>query len=565
VNDAPVLDAGVDVVMPNVQPSTTELAQGAMPTGQVGVLVSSLLSGSTDPDGNFANVFKGIAVVGVNKALGELYFSLDGGLNWYSYGSTNTLSEQNALLLKVSPSARVYFRPHAGVEGYIADAFTFRSWDASESPGLVTLNGVQVTTYPINATGGTSAFSTATDTVALTVATVATSGHAGTADDNILDGTAGNDVMVANGGADQISGGDGNDRVVLNASNVAALSASNTANVDGGSGINTLKLSGEAMVLDLSDATVQGKVHNFTTIDITGNGHNKLQLALSDVQTLSGAADNASTTDVNEAQMLVVKGNDGDAVVLENTAGWSQVISLKGADLTALFGADHGFVTDRLYTQYSQSGANLFVDELTAVADTVGTAGTNVLSGTANADVIFGNGGEDTITAGDGNDKVILNGRVITDLGGNVGVSIDGGAGVNTLSIFGRTLSLDLSNATVAGKVDNFSVLDLRQGVGNQVKISLNEVLNMSGASDNLNTAIDESKMLVVQGNGTNAVNKLTLVDGSSWGVVENLGGTTMINTYGAEYGFVVGRSYTQYSNGLANLFVDQTLIREIL
>jgi hypothetical protein len=188
-----------------------------------------------------------------------------------------------------------------------------------------------------------------------------------------------------------------------------------------------------------------------------------------------------------------------------------------------------------------------------------------VLNGTANADVIFGNGGADTITAGDGNDKVILNGRVITDLGGNVGVSIDGGAGVNTLSIFGRTLSLDLSNATVAGKVDNFSVLDLRQGVGNQVKISLNEVLNMSGASDNLNTAIDESKMLVVQGNGINAVNKLSLVDGSSWGVVENLGGTTMINTYGAEYGFVVGRSYSQYTNGMANLFVDQTLIREIL
>jgi hypothetical protein len=38
-----------------------------------------------------------------------------------------------------------------------------------------------------------------------------------------------------------------------------------------------------------------------------------------------------------------------------------------------------------------------------------------------------------------------------------------------------------------------------------------------------------------------------------------------MINTYGAEYGFVVGRSYSQYTNGMANLFVDQTLIREIL
>jgi hypothetical protein len=38
-----------------------------------------------------------------------------------------------------------------------------------------------------------------------------------------------------------------------------------------------------------------------------------------------------------------------------------------------------------------------------------------------------------------------------------------------------------------------------------------------------------------------------------------------MINTYGAEYGFEVGRSYTQYTNGLANLFVDQTLVQSLL
>ncbi|WP_146183860.1 Ig-like domain-containing protein [Limnohabitans sp. T6-20] len=564
-NDAPVL-LDTNLVMPNVQPTAAELPQGSMPTGLVGVLVSSLLGGSSDADGNYANVYKGIAVVGVNKTLGELYFSLNGGASWFSYGASATLSEQNALLLKAGPSARVYFRPHVGVEGNIAEAFTFRSWDASDSGVRPTMSGVQVNTYPITVTGGTSAYSTATDTVALNVDTTATPGFTGTSGDDVMVGTAGNDVMVGNGGADQFSGDAGNDQVVLNAANVAALSASNAANVDGGTGINTLKLSGADMLLDLSNATVHGKVHNFSTIDVVGNGNNTLKLGLADVQTLSGAADNATTTDVNEAQMLVVKGNDGDAVVLENTANWSQVMSLKGADLTALYGVDHGFVTDHLYSQYTHSGATLFVDELMAVADLVGSTDANVLTGTNNADVIFGNGGADTITAGDGNDKVLLNGRAIADLSSSsMSVDINGGAGVNTLSIFGRNLTLDLSDVTVSDKVHNFSILDMHQGMGNTIKVSLQEVLNMSAGVDNVNTAVDESKMLVVQGNGGLAVNKLALVDGANWSAVSNLGGTTMINTYGAEYGFEVGRSYTQYTNGAANLFVDQTLIHQIL
>jgi hypothetical protein len=71
--------------------------------------------------------------------------------------------------------------------------------------------------------------------------------------------------------------------------------------------------------------------------------------------------------------------------------------------------------------------------------------------------------------------------------------------------------------------------------------------------------------MLVVQGNGGTITNAVQLVDSASWTKVTNLGGTTMINTYGAQYGFEVGRSYTQYTNGLANLFLDQSLGQTLL
>jgi hypothetical protein len=43
------------------------------------------------------------------------------------------------------------------------------------------------------------------------------------------------------------------------------------------------------------------------------------------------------------------------------------------------------------------------------------------------------------------------------------------------------------------------------------------------------------------------------------------VGGTAMINTYGAQYGFEVGHSYNLYTNGDTNLFVDQSLIQPVL
>jgi Ca2+-binding RTX toxin-like protein len=278
LNDAPVLADSV-LSLTTVQPTTSVVA----PTGAMGVLVSTLVGGITDADGT--TVIKGIAVTKVNQALGQLFFSADGGATWFTYSSLTTLSEQTALLLKADASTLVYFRPNVGVEGTIADALTIRAWDTTDN--RVTLNGNQVTFYPINATGGTTPYSAATDTVSLTVATTATAGFDGTTGVNVMTGTTGKDVMVGNGGADQISAGDGNDKVVLNASNVSALSAVNTAVVNGGAGVNTLKLSGSDLLLDMTLSSVQSKVDNFSVVDITGAGNNTLKLNLLNLQTLS--------------------------------------------------------------------------------------------------------------------------------------------------------------------------------------------------------------------------------------------------------------------------------------
>jgi hypothetical protein len=262
-------------------------------------------------------------------------------------------------------------------------------------------------------------------------------------------------------------------------------------------------------------------------------------------------------------------------VVLQDAASWAVQSSLKGSDLATLYGADYGFSGTRQYSQYSKAGATLFVDELAPVGDIVGTSGNDTLTGTGNADVIYGNGGVDSIAAGLGKDTVILGASSLTALAAStntakvVGGTVTGiDTDINTLKLSGINLNLDLTNVTVMGKLDNFNVIDMKQGSGNKFKLGLTEVLALAGGADNVATlGVDESKMLVVQGNGGVAFNTLQLKDGLTWTAVTNLGGTGLQNTYGADFGFEAGRSYTQYSSatGSANLFVDQSLLQAMV
>ena len=558
-NDAPVLPEA-SYALPTIEPITTELGPNGTIAIQQFTPVGSFLTNVTDLD---SNPKKGIAIVGVNSAMGKLYLSVDGGLTWTS--PAFEVNSNNAILLTDNNLRRVYFRPNVGVEGEIADALTIRAWDTTNNL-VESVVGQQVTGYAITDVGDTTAYSSHSANVSLVVASKASRAEFnGTTDNDVITGTIGADVILANGGVDKIKAGDGHDKIVINADNVQKLAEQNDAEFDGEADINTLKLSGSGMFLDLANVTVQGKLKNFSVLDITGNGANTLKLNLDRVTNLSGVADNSATSDVDESKMLVVQADLGDAVVLENTLNWVAKSGLTGESLSALYGAPYGFVGGHKYTQFSQNGATLFVDELAPVADIVGTHADDVLQGTDNAEVIFGNGGADQINAGGGNDTVILNAKSVVALGQANSAHVDGGDGVNVLKISGVNVSMDLTNTTVADKLDNFSVLDMSVGNGNSVKLSLQQVLDLpSGVLDNSATSdVDESKMLVVHGTG---LNTLQLADSVDWSAVTNLGGTSLQNTYGAQYGFEVGRSYTQYTNasGSATLFVDQLLVQDL-
>src|SRR5262249_7847728 len=153
----PVLDA-------SKSPALTAINEdAAAPSGTVGTLVTSLIDFSggggndnvSDPDGTTST---GIAITAVNSANGTWFYSTNGGTTWTAVG---TVSDSQSLLLAANSSTRLYFQPSANFNGSITDAITFRAWDQSSGSA-----GSKVST---STNGGTTAFSTATDTASITV------------------------------------------------------------------------------------------------------------------------------------------------------------------------------------------------------------------------------------------------------------------------------------------------------------------------------------------------------------------------------------------------------------
>ena len=153
----------------------------------------------------------------------------------------------------------------------------------------------------------------------------------GTNGDDALTGTAsaesfvsaqGNDTITSGGGADVVRAGEGND--------VVRLPSLDFADVDAGSGTDTLVLLDDGHVLDLT-TTANSKLTGIETIDLTGSGDNTLELSALDLLHLS------DTT--NE---LTANGNSGDTVNLGGV--WDDG------------GAAGGYHT------YSQGAATLLVD-----------------------------------------------------------------------------------------------------------------------------------------------------------------------------------------------------------
>jgi Domain of unknown function (DUF4347) len=160
-NTAPVLDASKSPAL------TTINEDPGAPVGAVGTLISSLVDLAV-PAGQVDNVtdwnsgaLLGIAVTAADTTNGTWFYTTNGGTAWNPLGAVAT---NNALLLAADANTRLYFQPNANFNGAVANAITFRAWDQTSGS-----NGTKVSTA---ASGGTTAFSTATDMASLVVTPV---------------------------------------------------------------------------------------------------------------------------------------------------------------------------------------------------------------------------------------------------------------------------------------------------------------------------------------------------------------------------------------------------------
>ena len=159
---------------------------------------------------------------------------------------------------------------------------------------------------------------------------------AGTEGDDVLLGSAGNDVIIGNLGDDILLGGGGGDVLKGGAGNdTLAVSDLNFRQLNGGSGIDTLRFDGTGLNLNLTNLA-NNKIIGIEQIDLTGTGNNSLTLNVLDVLALS-----------DTTNQLIVNGNVGDAVT-STGQGW-----LLDGTIT---------LVDIEYNQYVQGAATLLLN-----------------------------------------------------------------------------------------------------------------------------------------------------------------------------------------------------------
>lgn len=155
-NDAPVLDNSGNMTMTSINEDNSN-----SPGNSVGGIIQTAQTGGedriTDVDDN---ALEGFAVIEAGSSNGVWQYSTNGGTSWLPFG---TVSNNSAVLLDTA--ARIRFVPNPGFSGSVS--FTFRAWDRTQGN-----NGDIGVNVSDGNNGGTTAFSTATETVALTVLTV---------------------------------------------------------------------------------------------------------------------------------------------------------------------------------------------------------------------------------------------------------------------------------------------------------------------------------------------------------------------------------------------------------
>ncbi len=157
LNAAPVLDNSGTMLLSDIDEDAFV---------NTGVSVADLIAsagGDRITDSNLGAV-EGIAVTGVDNTNGTWMFSIDAGTTWWSFAfrGVSTTGAGDASVVLLNDAARVRFSPATNYNGP-AGNITFRAWDTTTGQPSGSFG------IAIGATGGSTAFSVASETATLTV------------------------------------------------------------------------------------------------------------------------------------------------------------------------------------------------------------------------------------------------------------------------------------------------------------------------------------------------------------------------------------------------------------
>src|SRR6185436_14844286 len=145
---------------------------------------------------------------------------------------------------------------------------------------------------------------------------------------------------------------------------------------------------------------------------------------------------------------------------------------------------------------------------LTSAVDQLGDSDNNTLTGTTAAetlvggagdDTLIGNGGADVLYGGAGDDTIVVNASNVDALAAGLGdgeqlARVDGGGGVDTLSLDGSGITLDLSAIADQGaggpgstsRIESIERIDLTGSGNNFLTLSASDLLNLSESTNTL-------------------------------------------------------------------------------
>ncbi|WP_407156418.1 hypothetical protein [Bradyrhizobium sp. STM 3557] len=301
----------------------------------------------------------------------------------------------------------------------------------------------------------------------------------GTTSANTIIGGSGTDTIDGAGGADVISAGGGNDTVQYYGTETS---------IDGGSGADTLILTASGGITAINFAVATGNDQTTGDAVSVANFENVDASVVTSALTVTGSASaNTITTgsgndaiDGGGGVDVISAGAGDDAVSYYNSevsidgGTGTNTLIMKAAITVNLNNSDQTTGDTATVSNFQ----NVDASALTSAVSITGTSSANVVTGGAGNDTIDGGGGSDTIVAGGGNDSVAYYGSE---------VSIDGGAGTNTL-VMKAAATVNLANVdqTTADttNVSNFQNIDasaLSSGISISGSTSANSIIGGAG------------------------------------------------------------------------------------